>query len=121
MTSVRQNKVARLIQKELADILQKDHRTSFGPFLISVTYVFMSPDMSFAKTYVSIFGAGDKGKPLEALRALVPEIRRSLGKRLGKNLRIIPEIAFFPDESADHAKKMDALFDQINKEYKDPE
>ena len=113
MTTLRQNKVSRLIQKELAEIFQKEMRNAFGSGLISVTHVFMSPDMGFAKTYLSLFGVADKNKTLDIIRNQVKEIRRFLGARIGKQLRIVPEIAFFVDDSADYADKMEKVFSTI--------
>jgi ribosome-binding factor A len=113
MPTLRQNKVSRLIQKELAEIFQKEMRNAFGSGLISVTHVFMSPDMGFAKTYLSLFGVPDKEKMLSSIRKEVKEIRRALGVRVGKQLRIVPEIAFFVDDSADYADKMEKVFSSI--------
>jgi ribosome-binding factor A len=113
MASLRQNKVSRLIQKELAELFQKEMRNAFGSGLISVTHVFMSPDMGFAKTYLSLFGVPDKNKTLDIIRKQVKEIRRFLGARVGKQLRIVPEIAFFIDDSADYADKMEKVFSSI--------
>ena len=73
----------------------------------------MSPDMGFAKTYLSLFGVPDKAKTLETIRKQVKEIRRFLGTRVGKQLRIVPEIAFFVDDSADYADKMEKVFSTI--------
>ena len=113
MATLRQNKVSRLIQKELAEIFQKEMRNTFGSGLISVTHVFMSPDLSFAKTYLSIYGVKEKVKMLESIRSEKKEIRRALGSRVGKQLRIVPEIAFFIDESADYAEHIDKLLKNI--------
>jgi len=113
MATLRQNKVSSLIQIELADIFQKEMRNAFGSGLITVTHVFVSPDLSFAKTYLSIFGVIEKEKTLETIRKQVKEIRNFLGRRVRKQLRIVPEIAFFIDESADYAEKIDKLFTKI--------
>ncbi|MBI3501669.1 MAG: 30S ribosome-binding factor RbfA [Bacteroidetes bacterium] len=113
MATLRQNKVSSLIQKEIADIFQKEMKNAFGSGLITVTHVFMSPDLSFAKTYLSIFGVKEKEKILEAVRKQSREIRKLLGARIKKQVRIIPEIAFFIDESADYAEKMDEIFKKI--------
>jgi len=114
MATLRQNKVSNLIQIELADIFQKEMRNAFGSGLITVTHIFISPDLSFAKTYLSIFGVKEKEKTLELVRKQVKEIRNFLGKRVRKQLRIVPEIAFFVDESADYAEKIDELFTKIS-------
>ena len=73
----------------------------------------MSPDMGFAKTYLSLFGVPEKEKTLAGIRKQVKEIRRCLGARVGKQLRIVPEVAFFSDESADYADKMEKVFSTI--------
>ena len=123
MPSLRQNKVSRLIQKELAEIFQKEMRNAFGSGIISVTHVFMSPDMGFAKTYLSLFGVKDKEEALTAIRKQVREIRRALGIRVGRQLRIVPEIAFFIDDSGDYAEKMEKVFSNltISPEHTEPE
>ena len=121
MPTLRQNKVSRLIQKELAEIFQKEMRNAFGSGLISVTHVFMSPDMGFAKTYLSLFGVPDKEKALGAIRKEVREIRRALGMRVGKQLRVVPEIAFFVDDSGDYAEKMEKVFSGITISPEEPE
>ena len=121
MPTLRQNKVARVIQKDIADIFQKEMRNAFGSGLISVTHVFMSPDLSFAKIYLSLFGVPDKAKTLALVRKQVKEIRRFLGMRVGKQLRIVPEIAFFIDESADYADKMEKVFSTITISPAEPE
>ena len=121
MASLRQNKVSRLVQKELAGIFQKEMKNAFGSGLISVTHVFMSPDMSFAKTYLSLFGVPNSKKTLELINSQKREIRRFLGSRVGKQLRIVPEIAFFVDESADYADKMEKVFSTITISPAEPE
>lgn len=123
MPTLRQNKVSRLIQKELAEIFQKEMRNAFGSGIISVTHVFMSPDMGFAKTYLSLFGVPDKEKALGAIRKQVREIRRALGTRVGRQLRVVPEIAFFIDDSGDYAEKMEKVFSTItiSPEHVEPE
>ena len=113
MATLRQNKVARVIQKDVAEIFQKEMRNAFGSGLISVTHVFMSADLSFAKTYLSIYGETDKEKTLGIIRKQSKEIRRFLGIRVGKQLRIVPEIAFFIDESADYAEHIEELLKNV--------
>lgn len=121
MATLRQNKVARVIQKDVAEIFQKEMRNAFGSGLISVTHVFMSADLSFAKTYLSIYGAKDKEKTLGTIRKQAKEIRRFLGMRVGKQLRIVPEIAFFIDESADYAEHIEELLKNVASSPPTPE
>ena len=121
MSSIRQSKVARIIQKDVADIFQKEMKNAFGSGLISVTHVFMSPDLSFAKIYLSLFGVPDKEKMLKSIRFESKEIRRMLGTRIKQQLRIVPEIAFFLDESADYADKMEKVFSTITISPAEPE
>jgi ribosome-binding factor A len=121
MSTIRQSKVARVIQKDVADIFQKEMKNAFGSGLISVTHVFMSPDLSFAKIYLSLFGVQDKEKMLKGIRFEVKEIRRLLGMKIKQQLRIVPEIAFFLDESADYADKMEKVFSTITITPAEPE
>ena len=118
MESLRQNKVSRLLQKELANIFQKEMRNAFGSGLITVTHVFISPDLSFAKVYLSIYGIqAGKAKEylLKEIKAQVREIRNRLGSRIGKQMRIIPQLVFFVDNSADYVEKIEELFKEAKK------
>jgi ribosome-binding factor A len=121
MTSIRQNKVASLIQQELAQIFQRELRNAFGSGLITVTHVFMSPDLSFAKTYLSIFADKEKNNTLEHIRAQAKEIRGLLGRRIKTQLRIVPEVAFFLDESADYVEHIEKIFQTVNTPAAEPE
>jgi len=113
MSTLRQNKVSRLIQKELAEIFQKEMKGNLGSGFISVTHVFMSADLSFAKTYLSLYAIKDKKAMLESINIQKKEIRRFLGLRVKKQLRIVPEIAFFIDESADYAEHIEELLKNV--------
>ncbi len=109
MESTRQKKVARLIQKELAEILLH-HSGELAPGkMISVTTVRVSPDLSLAKTWISIFPSDKSEEILEGLRARVPRIRYELGQKVRNQLRIVPEIAFFVDDSNDYIDKISNL------------
>ncbi|MCU0365826.1 MAG: 30S ribosome-binding factor RbfA [Bacteroidales bacterium] len=109
MDSTRQKKVARLIQKELAEIILH-HTGELAPGrMISVTEVRISPDLSFAKTWVSIFPSGKSDEVLTNIRSHVPRIRYELGQKIRNQLRIIPEIAFFIDDSNDYIDNISNL------------
>lgn len=108
MESTRLNKIGRLIQKELGDIFQKQTQAMPGT-LVSVSVVRVSPDLSVAKAYLSIFPS-EKGQTLiEAIRKNTKSIRFELGRRIGKQVRIIPELSFFIDDSLDYIENIDRL------------
>lgn len=113
MESKRQQKYAKLIQKELGDIFQKESRHLVGKAMITITRVMMSPDLSFAKVYLS-FLLADPKSTYELINEHKKEVRHHLAKRIGKSVRIIPELAFFPDESASYAQHMDKVISGLN-------
>jgi ribosome-binding factor A len=113
MESKRQQKYAKLIQKELGDIFQKESRHLIGKAMITITRVMVSPDLSFAKAYLS-FLLADPQSTYELINEHKKEIRHHLAKRIGKSVRIIPELAFFPDESASYAQHMDKIISGLN-------
>jgi ribosome-binding factor A len=109
MESTRQKKVSRLIQKELADIfLKKGNEFAHGK-LVSITRVRLSPDLSFAKVYLSIFPATNQDDILKAIEEHSSKIRFELGQKVRTQLRIVPEIAFHIDDSLDYIDKIDKL------------
>jgi ribosome-binding factor A len=109
MESTRQKKVARLLQKELADIfLKKGNELAHGK-LISITKVRVSPDLSFAKVYISIFPAVNQDDILKSIEVHSPKIRFELGQKIRSQLRIVPDIAFHIDDSLDYIDKIDKL------------
>jgi ribosome-binding factor A len=109
MESTRQQKVARLVQKELGSYFQQESRTLFGGAMITVTKVHVSKDLAYARIYISLFGAKDKTGLLEKITGSGREIRHHLGLRTGKQLRIIPELHFFEDDSLDYIDRIDNL------------
>ncbi len=110
----RQQKFARLIQKELSDIFQKDKRNILGNTFVSIIEVQVSPDLSFAKVYLSMLLVDDKQKALEAITSRKSEIRKALGNRIARQVRHIPELAFFIDEVEENALKLDSLIDSLS-------
>jgi ribosome-binding factor A len=107
--STRQKKVARLIQKEVAEIfLRKGSEYAHGK-LISITKVRVSPDLSYAKIYISIFPSVNQDEILNAIQEHVHKIRFELGQKVRSQLRIVPEIVFFIDDSLDYIDKIDKL------------
>lgn len=108
MESLRQQKVSRLLAKELAEIFRSESRSLFGGGFITVTSVRISPDLSSAKIYISIMGK-DKSVVFKLVEDQKFVIRKKLGLIVGKQLRIVPELSFFIDDSLDYAMKIDEL------------
>jgi len=109
MDSQRQLKVSRLIQKELGEIFKGETRILFGNALITVTTVRISPDLGIAKVYVSLFNIPDKKELLKLIEKHNKEIRMKLSDRIRKQVRIIPNLVFFIDDSLDYAMRIDEL------------
>src|SRR5690606_29670030 len=97
----------------LGDIFQKEAKSLVGKAMITITRVEVSPDLGFAKVYVS-FLITDPKATYELINEHKKEIRHHLAIRIGKSVRIIPEIAFFPDDSAVYAQHMDKVIAELN-------
>lgn len=109
MESTRQKKVSKLIQKEVADIfLKKGNEIAHGK-LLSITKVRISPDLSFAKIYISIFPATNQEEILKSVQDQGQKIRFELGQKVRSQLRIVPDIAFHIDDSLDYIDHIDKL------------
>ncbi len=108
MQETRQNKISRLLQKELAEIFQAQTRSMHG-VLISVTRVRISPDLSICTAYLSIFPSEKGDDILQNITANEKAIRYELGQRVRNQLRIIPELRFFIDDSLDYIDRIDEL------------
>jgi ribosome-binding factor A len=109
MESTRQKKVSRLIQKEMADIfLKRGNEIAHGK-LVSITRVRVSPDLSFAKIYISIFPAVNQDSTFLSIQENTSKIRFDLGQKVRSQLRIVPDIVFHIDDSLDYIDKIDKL------------
>lgn len=111
METTRQQKIARLLQKELGDIFLQYARNIQGT-LVTVTGVTISPDLSIARVRLSVFPA-DKVEPvLKQVEAETKTFRYELGKRVRHQLRIIPELFFYIDDSLDYLENIDKLLNK---------
>ena len=108
MTTIRQNKVSRLLQKEMGDIFQKEEKHLFTGGLATVTNVEVSPDLSIAKVYISLLNLKPK-ETLEMLMNRKSEIRNRLSERVKHQLRIVPDLRFFIDDSYDAIQRIEEL------------
>ena len=114
MDSQRQRKYARLIIRDLAAIFQHDYRDSFSPALVTLTDVEISPDLSIASVYVSVLPSSAQDKIMESIDHKKSHIRGELGKRIGKQARIVPDLRFFVDNTEEKASEMDSLFEDLH-------
>lgn len=110
MDTTRQNKIARLIQKELSDIFQQQTRVMHG-VLVSVSVCRISPDLSICRAYLSVFPSERAEEIVGNINNNMKQIRYELGQRTRHQLRIIPELKFFVDDSLDYAEHIDQLLD----------
>jgi len=107
--STRQQKVAREIQKDLAEIIRQKGMAFFGGAMVTVSEVRISPDLSVAKTFVSIFPSDRHEAVMQILNENLKALRGELGHRVGKQLRIVPEIVFYLDSTLDYVEHIDEL------------
>ncbi len=127
MESTRQRKFARLIQKELGDIFQKDLKEITGNHLVTITVVRVSPDLSIAKIYLSFLPDKGKTEKMDMLRENIKQIRQELAVRIRHQVRIIPELQFFIDDTEEEAMRINQLLAGLNippapaEEAEDPE
>jgi len=112
MESKRQQKYSKLIQKEIGEIFQKEAKHLLGNSFVTVSRVMVSPDLGLARVYLSFLL--EKDKPVfDKINDKKSELRKHLGNRIGKSVRIIPEIALFMDDSASYAQHMDKVISDL--------
>ena len=109
MESVRESKVARLIQKELASFFQAESKNLFSGKIITVTIVRVTPDLGLAKIYVSIYPLAKDENFIATINQHVKSIRSVLGRNVRHQLRTIPELVFYLDDSFDYLEHIDEL------------
>lgn len=109
MDTIRQQKIARLLQKEIGEIFTKKEVSFSKSMMVSVTQVRVTPDLGIAKVYLSLFPATDKKEVIQQIQEQSKEVRYMLGKRVGQQLRHTPDLHFYLDDSFDYAEKIDQL------------
>lgn len=112
MESTRQMKVSKLLQRDLGDIFQRETRNIADGAMVTVTKINMTRDLSVAKVFLSLFATDDKEALLKNIRKHTKEIRYMLGQKVGKQLRIVPELQFFIDDSLDYIENIDKLLEK---------
>ena len=109
METTRQQKISRQIQRDIADIFQKEAAALVRGSMVTVTTVRVSPDFGYAKIYVSVFPFDKGATILEALKSNNWMIRRALGQRIRFQLKVVPELEFFIDDSLEYIENIDSL------------
>jgi len=116
MGTIRQEKFSRLIQKELGSIFIKEGKKLFGDAIISVTRIIASPDLGHVKIYLNFINVKDTNAFMERIRDRTGEIKWILGKKIKNEIRKMPDLAFYYDDTLDYMEKMDQIFEKINKD-----
>ncbi|WP_018108829.1 30S ribosome-binding factor RbfA [Bacteroides propionicifaciens] len=111
METTRQQKISRLIQKELSNIFLLQTKATNG-ILISISAVRVTSDLSIARAYLSIFPQDKREELIKNINANSKAIRFDLGQKVRHQLRIVPELEFYVDDSLDYAERIDSLLDQ---------
>jgi ribosome-binding factor A len=116
MESKRQQKFAGVIQQDLAEIFQREGMNFLPNTLVTITKVRVTPDLAIARVFLSFFNTTDAAASLSSVKAHASEIRYKLGAKIKNQVRVVPQLEFFVDDTNDYVEKMDQLFDQISKE-----
>lgn len=114
MSSTRQLKYAGLIKKDLSELFQRDSRHWFGNAFVTITDVEVSPDLSFAKVFLSLMMVDDEQGFLELVKSKKSEIRKALGLKIGKQVRIVPDLNFYLDNTQENAQKIEDLLSGLH-------
>lgn len=112
--SKRQLKFSNLIKEELSRIFTLQFSAEFSGKLVTITDVAMSPDLGLARVYISVFPIKHAEELLEVINSGKSKVRGALGRAIGSQVRVIPELAFFLDATAENADRMDKLIDGLN-------
>ena len=121
MESKRQQKFAGVIQQDLAEIFQREAMNFLPNTLVTITKVRVTPDLAIARVFLSFFNSVDAAASLSTVKAHASEIRYKLGVKIKNQVRVVPQLEFFVDDTNDYVEKMDQLFDQIGKEPRQDE
>jgi ribosome-binding factor A len=114
--SKRQKQVAKLILEEMSDIFQREGMSVVDGGMISIAKVTVTPDLLEARIFLSFFQVKDTDKMLHTIKERGWEWRKMLGQRVRNQLRRVPELSFFADDTLEHVFKMETLFKKIEEE-----
>ncbi|GGB15401.1 MULTISPECIES: 30S ribosome-binding factor RbfA [Mucilaginibacter] len=121
MESKRQQKFAGVIQEDLAAIFQREGMNYLPNTLVTITKVRVTPDLAIARIFLSFLGNPNVQTALHTIKSHASEIRYKLGARIKDQVRIIPQLEFFVDDTSEYVERMDKIFDKISKEERQPD
>ncbi|WP_114939702.1 30S ribosome-binding factor RbfA [Mucilaginibacter endophyticus] len=121
MESKRQQKFAGVIQEDLAAIFQREGMNYLPNTLVTITKVRVTPDLAIARIFLSFLGNPNVQTALHTIKSHASEIRYKLGARIKDQVRIIPQLEFFIDDTSEYVERMDKIFDKISKEERQPD
>ena len=118
---LRQEKVARQIQKDLGELMQQRRSEWLSGAFVTISKVTVTPDLGYVNVYLSLYNNANRQGVLDHINAQNKDIRKALASRVRHDFRKVPEIRFYEDDTLDYVEKMDELFKKINAEdTKDP-
>ncbi len=109
MENKRQERIQKLLQRDLGEIFQRELGHVTKNAMVTVTNVYVTSDLSLARIYLSLFTSKDKAVLMKQIERHTKEIRKNLGNRIRHQLRIVPELQFFEDDSLDYIDRIDKL------------
>jgi ribosome-binding factor A len=121
MESKRQQKFAGVLQQDLAAIFQREGMAYLPNTLVTITKVRVTPDLATARVFLSFFNNTNVQQSLQVVKSHASEIRYKLGARIKDQVRVIPQLEFFVDDTNAYVERMDQLFDKISKEPRQPD
>src|ERR1700744_2794275 len=116
MESKRQQKFAGVIQEDLAAIFQREGSAYLPNTLVTITKVRVTPDLAIARIFLSFFNNTNTQLALQTIKSHASEIRYKLGARIKDQVRIIPQLEFFIDDTNEYVDRIDKIFDKISRE-----
>lgn len=116
MQSTKQKKVAGVIQEALSEIFQRENLSMVKGGMVTISEVSVSPDLLIAKVYLSLFQVKEPAQFMKELEKHVPELRHRLGNVIRNQVRRIPELHFYLDETMDQVFRLEEIFKQIKKQ-----
>lgn len=113
MESKRQKQTAETIRRHFGTVLTQEGSYIYGNAFVTITKVHVTPDISLAKIYLSVYNTEDKAEVIEKIRANAMHLKHNLSQRIRKHVRRIPQIDFYNDDTLDEMYKLNAMFDEL--------